>query len=79
MTRFEKGTIKRVHVDRRIMAANLKHGENNPPITVQTGHGPYKAREVRIEGPSTFVYRPEKPLACGARLWVETRGAVEFE
>lgn len=33
-------------------------------------------REVRVpEG--RFVYSPDKPLKCGARLWYETEGNVE--
>ena len=74
-----KGTIKRIHVDRHVIAANAKHGRNDAPITVQTSRGPHKAYQVKIAGPSTFVYRPEKPLSCGAKLWIETHAEVSLD
>jgi len=73
---YKKGTIKRVHVDKRIMASNLKHGRNDPPITIQTSLGPKKFKSVEILGPSKVIYSPNKPLSCGARLWVETREEI---
>lgn len=73
---MKAGTIKRIHVDRRVMAANLKHGRNDPPVTVQTSQGPTKCYGVDIHGPSRFVYSPDKPLSCGARLWVETKAKI---
>jgi hypothetical protein len=72
------GNIKRLHVDRHVIARNGKTGEANPPITVQTSAGPLKGMRVAINGPSEFVYRPEKPLSCGARLWIETRAEVDI-
>ena len=32
--------------------------------------------EVEIHGPSRMVYRPEDPLACGAKLWIETESDI---
>jgi hypothetical protein len=32
---------------------------------------------VEIKGPSKLVYSPDKPLSCGARVWVETEAEVE--
>ena len=26
---------------------------------------------------ATVIYRPEKPLSCGARVWIETQGRVD--
>lgn len=76
MTTLKEGTIKRLHVNKHVIAQNRKNGTNLPPITVQTSKGPLKAQEVLIMGPSKFVHSPHKPLACGARLWIETRAAV---
>jgi len=78
MTKLAAGTIKRLHVDKHVIASNLKHGTDLPPLTVQTSKGPHKARTVKINGPSEFFYRPEKPLSCGARAWIETHAEVEF-
>jgi len=76
---FKAGTIKRIHVDKHVIAANLKHGRNDPPITIQTSKGSHKCFGVDIKGDSRFVYRPTKPLSCGARLWIETRAEVLAE
>lgn len=74
--RLKRGTIKRIHVDRHVIAGNKKHGTNNPPITVQTSKGSLKTYEAVIKGSSRFVYRPNKPLSCGARVWIETLAEV---
>lgn len=73
---FPAGTIKRLHVDRRRLAADVKAGSKSAVLTIQTSRGSTKAVEVDIRGPSRFVYRPEKPLSCGARAWIETRAEV---
>ena len=31
---------------------------------------------VDIMGPSRLVYQPNRPLACGAKLWIETQAPV---
>ena len=30
------------------------------------------AHEVEILGASKIIYSPDKPLSCGARVWIET-------
>lgn len=83
LTYLEKGTVKRLHVDRRIVTQNRKLGTNLPAITVQTSSGSLKARKVEILGFSTFEQAGGlppydiKPLSCGARLWVKTQAALE--
>lgn len=67
-----RGTIKRLHVDKRMIAQRAPN-----PLTIQTSRGSFKATRVKISGPSEFVYSPDDPLSCGARLWVETRAPVE--
>ena len=59
-----------------VIRANRKNGETNPPITVKRGQRNTYARTVEIMGPSRLVYRPNKPLSCGARLWLETEALV---
>lgn len=70
------GTIKRLHVNRHIMSKNARTGSNEPALAVQTSAGPIRARCVRIKGEAVLV-QSQKPLPCGARAWIETRGAVE--
>jgi hypothetical protein len=37
------------------------------------------AHRVKIDGPCVVVYSPDKPLSCGARVWIETDSTVEVE
>lgn len=82
------GTIKRIHVDRRIIAQNRESGRSKPAITVQTSKGSLKAISTNVLGHSEMrmagSFRRDtggtkfiKPLSCGARVWLETRAAVE--
>lgn len=68
--------LKRIHVNQHVIRANRKHGEHEPPLTIKTSRANTRADEVRVEGPSTVVYSPDRPLACGARVWIETTAVV---
>ena len=68
--------IKRIHVNRHHIAYNRKHGTNRHVFTVKTYKSNTTTNRVRCEGDVTFVYQPDKPLACGAVAWVETKGKV---
>ena len=57
---------------------NKKHGTNHPVLTVKTSHSNRYAHQVEILGPSQVMYRPDKPLSCGARVWVETNAEVKI-
>jgi hypothetical protein len=46
-------------------------------LTVKTYKSNVYAFEVEVLGPSRIVYRPDKPLSCGARCWIETDADVE--
>ena len=71
-------TIKRIHVDQHVIKRNAKSptGPYQPACTVQNRGRSHKAMTVEIEGPSTMHYRPDKPLSCGARVWIETTSTV---
>lgn len=67
----------RIHVRRDIIAADKKHGTKGYAIGVETtGKRKRYGRRVTVAGPVTFVYRPERPLKCGARAWAETTARV---
>jgi hypothetical protein len=68
--------LKRIHVDQHAIRRNKRLGTDEPPISVKTYRENIKCLEVEIDGPSRLVYQPDKPLSCGARLWIETRAAV---
>ena len=66
----------KVHVNRHNIRWNTKHpDEMRPVLTVKT----YKSNDytdtVEINGPSRLVYSADKPLSCGAKVWIE----CEFE
>ena len=71
--------IKRVHVNQHVIRSNLKHGKNDPPLTVKVGRENIRAHSVEILGPSSVVYRGDRPLSCGARCWIETKSEVRCE
>ena len=48
-------------------------------ITVKTGKSNTYGSEVAIRGESRVVYRPEKPLGCGAQVWIETQAEVVID
>jgi hypothetical protein len=68
-----------VHVNQHRIRANQKNGTNDPVLTVKTYRSNVYAHEVVIHGPSRLVYRPDRPLSCGARCWLETESLVEIK
>jgi hypothetical protein len=67
---------KRIHVNQHNIKFNQKYGANKPVITVKTYKNNNYAHEVDILGESKVIYRPDKPLSCGARVWIETEAEV---
>jgi hypothetical protein len=67
---------KKIHINQHVIRANKKNGTNDPVITVKTSKSNTYAKEVEILGSSTLVYRPDKPLSCGAKVWIETTSKV---
>lgn len=63
---------KRIHVNMHVVRKNHKTGERKPALTVKTSKSNTYCHEVEIKGPSKVVYSPDKPLSCGARVWIET-------
>jgi hypothetical protein len=62
----------RVYINRHVVAANQKSGACNPPITILRSKAQREyATSVEIIGNSRVVYSPNKPLSCGARVWIE--------
>lgn len=69
----------RIHVNQHIIKHNAKTGENNPVLSVKTSKGNTYAHSVLVHGPSRVIYAPNKPLSCGARVWIETVSLVEID
>ena len=69
----------RIHVNQHKIKANKKHGTNDPVITVKTSKSNTYGHEVKINGSSKVIYSPDKPLSCGAKVWIETEADVEVK
>jgi len=70
-----------VHVNQHVIKANRKHGKTDPVLTVKTYRSNAYAHEVVLYGQdgkeaARVVYRPDKPLSCGAHVWIETKHNV---
>ena len=61
-----------IHVNQHVIKANRKSGERTPPLTMKSYNKNIKATEISIDGKATVIYSPDKPLPCGAVVWIET-------
>ena len=66
-----------IHVNQHVVKANAKNGTQDPVLTIKTYKTNTYAHEVMIKGDSKVVYSPDKPLSCGAKVWIETNSQVE--
>jgi hypothetical protein len=71
--------ITRIHVNQHNIKANAKGAYQPilPVLTVKTYKENTRCNEVLIHGPSRVVYSADKPLSCGAKVWIETEAEVE--
>jgi len=69
----------RIHVNQHVIRRNQTTGEREPVLTVKTSKANQYAHTVEIRGPARVVYRPDKPLSCGARVWIETDAEVVID
>lgn len=69
-----------VHVHQAKIRANIGKpaDQQEPVLTVKTYKSNTYANEVEILGLSRVVYSPDKPLSCGARVWIECHGEVKI-
>jgi len=69
-----------IHVHQAKIRSNIgKPVEDQEPVlTVKTYKSNIYAHEVEIIGTSRVVYSPDKPLSCGARVWIETESEVRI-
>ena len=65
-----------IHVNQHVIRANKTNGTNEPVLTVKTYKSNTYAHAVDILGTSRVVYSPDKPLSCGAKVWIETESEV---
>ena len=73
---------KIIHVNQHIIKKNRKNGTKEPVLTIKTykqnvyGHEAVILNEAGEEL-ARVIYRPEKPLSCGAHVWIETKETVD--
>ena len=65
----------RIHVNQHNIKANAK-GADLPVLTVKTYKSNTKCNEVKFTS-GRVIYSPDKPLSCGAKVWIETDDPVE--
>jgi hypothetical protein len=69
----------KIHVNQHNIRANTK-GSELPVLTVKTYKSNTKCNAVDIkvagEVVASVIYSPDKPLSCGARVWIETEEEV---
>jgi len=68
----------RIHVNQSIIKSNRKNNEDKAVLTVKTYKSNTYAKEVEIQGHSKVIYSPDKPLSCGAEVWIETESEVKI-
>lgn len=71
-----------IHVNQHVIRRNATKDETEPVLTVKTYKSNTYAHEAIIRDDAgneiaRVIYRPDKPLSCGARVWIETTNDVE--
>ena len=74
-----------IHINQHVIKKNNKTGERNPVITCKSGKSNKYGHEAIIfdrlgNEVARVLYRPDKPLSCGAKVWIEihsSKGSVE--
>jgi len=71
-----------IHVNQHVIKSNTKNNQDSPVITCKTYKDNRYASEVVIYGQdgleaARVIYRPDKPLSCGAKVWIETKNKVD--
>tara|TARA_R110002153_G_scaffold10864_1_gene42437 strand:- start:261 stop:491 length:231 start_codon:yes stop_codon:yes gene_type:complete len=72
---------KYIHVNQHKIKANMKHGTNEPVITIKEGRKNTYCHAVTILGESKVRYGgSDKPiLSCGARVVIETTSDIRID
>lgn len=72
--------LSKIHINSHNIRSNIK-GSNLPVITVKTSKLNIYGNKVEILDNmnnviATVIYNPEKPLSCGAKVWIETQQPI---
>lgn len=71
-----------IHVNQHKIKSNKKHNQLEPVLTCKTYKTNDYVHEAVIYGQdgkeaARVVYSPDKPLSCGAKVWIETANEVK--
>jgi hypothetical protein len=72
-----------IHINQHNIKSNIKNDEKLPVITCKTYKENNYADEVVVYGQDgleacRIIYSPDKPLSCGARVWIETQNKIDL-
>tara|TARA_R110002050_G_scaffold142852_1_gene268126 strand:- start:596 stop:832 length:237 start_codon:yes stop_codon:yes gene_type:complete len=72
-----------IHVNQHIIKSNTKNDTNNPVLTCKTYKSNDYGHQAIIKDKdgnevARIIYSKDKPLSCGARVWIETQNEVEI-
>lgn len=67
-----------IHVDTHKVKYNQKHSSKKPVIIVKHKGKNQYGHEVVIPGGCRVIYRPDKPICGGARVWIESLYDVDI-
>ncbi|MGD1917396.1 MAG: DNA-binding protein [Pleurocapsa sp.] len=64
-----------VHINSNLIKQNMKKipEERKPVIAIKGAQKSY-VHQLEIPAPCRVVYSPDKPLRCGAKVWIEVLG-----
>lgn len=79
---MSKPKKKIIHVNQHVIKSNRKTGAREPVITCKTYDSNQYGHEVIIYDKdgnevARVIYSPDKPLSCGAHVWIETTNEVK--
>ncbi len=66
----------KITVNRHKIAKNKKTASQEPVLSCRTYKSLDYANEIEIKGPCRLIYSPEKPLSCGATVYITTESEV---
>ena len=77
-------TLKKIiHVNQHKIRSNIKAETKEPVLTVKTySRNVYGNKVVIKDGDkevARIIYSPDKPLGCGARVWIETNLEIKVD
>lgn len=75
---------KKIHINQHVIRSNTKYGKNDPVITCKTYKDNQYGNSVIIKDKdgievARVIYSPNKPLSCGAKVWIETENEIEIK